>query len=68
MPLIRYPGSVRARVCAIVVIAVGLLVADGVRRYWATRESADARPPTSAEPGQVLRKTDVGAAPDALAD
>jgi hypothetical protein len=44
MPLIRYPGSVRARVAAIVVIAVGLLVADGVRRYLATRESATARP------------------------
>jgi hypothetical protein len=44
MPLIRYPGSVRARVAAIVVVAVGLLVADGVRRYLATRESATARP------------------------
>lgn len=44
MPLIRYPGSVRMRVVAILVLALGLLVADGVRRYMASRESATARP------------------------
>jgi hypothetical protein len=35
MPLIRYPGSVRARLCVILILAVGLLLADGVRRYVA---------------------------------
>jgi hypothetical protein len=44
MPLIRYPGSVRVRIVAIVIMAAGLLVADGVRRYMASRAAATARP------------------------